>query len=383
MKKISQLSVPKQVDADFPNGAIINETDTQDGTPVIREIYNDVLVNLYKLLDVTGITANGNEDSETNGYQIIEALRKLANTQNDIEQVLTLTGSFWSVPFELEILPNKYFFFARPTDGYNSALSYTFKGSGSTVIPLTSPSGFNLNDELLVIIDNSTVRVYSLSILTSSSSNVPTTLGSPISFNNSSKMYYFESGNLLSDVPKINLIQSTIRTEFSNGTINVLDMFVLKGKLLCFCVVTDTKRYAFFQFNLTDFDSPEYVDYPIPDIDNFYPYCYTDGDYVYLTNNGNTNSDNFKLVKINYDEVNAIMTNNSDISLDASFVKTTNTVITSNKLITLVNGVLDSYSLISGIKTNIAILNGVNGQLFMFNGSPYFCSGEIAQKWIL
>ena len=65
------------------------------------------------------------------------------------------------------------------------------------------------------------------------------------------------------------------------------------------------------------------------------------------------------------------------------FVKTTNAVITSNKLITLVNGVLDSYSLISGIKTNIATLNGVNGQLFMFNGSPYFCSGEIAQKWIL
>ena len=65
MKVIEQLSVPKEVSSDFPFGAIINETDTEDGTPVVREIYNDLLVNCYKILTLAGITPNGGEDSET------------------------------------------------------------------------------------------------------------------------------------------------------------------------------------------------------------------------------------------------------------------------------------------------------------------------------
>ena len=106
MKTLSQQTFVKEVSAAHPFGAIINETDTNDGTPVVREVYNDHLVNHYKLLEKVGMTANGQEDSETNGYQIIEALEKLPNKLNDIEQILTKSGSVWSINLPIELLPN-------------------------------------------------------------------------------------------------------------------------------------------------------------------------------------------------------------------------------------------------------------------------------------
>ena len=113
MKTLAQQTFVKEVSANHPFGAIINETDTNDGTPVVREVYNDLLVNNYKLLQKVGITANNLEDNEVNGYQIIEALQKLPNKLNDIEQILTLSGTVWSIPLPIELLPNKYFFFAK------------------------------------------------------------------------------------------------------------------------------------------------------------------------------------------------------------------------------------------------------------------------------
>ena len=164
MKTLESLSVPKQVDSDFPYGAIINETDVNEGTPVIRELYNDILVNNYKLLELAGITPNGNEDNETNGYQIIEALKKLPNLLNDIEQVLSLSGTVFSLPLKFSLLPNKYVLIARAGDNYNSAFSYTLKGSEeSPAYGFTCSTGFRNGDELLIVLDSSGARTPALS----------------------------------------------------------------------------------------------------------------------------------------------------------------------------------------------------------------------------
>lgn len=164
MKVLGNLSVDKDTNAKYPLGSNIqNETDTLNGTPVVREIYGDILMNLYRILELTNITPTDTEDNKDTQFQLVEALKKLPNSLNDIEQVLTLSGSVWSVPFDLSILPNKYFFIARASENFVDGTTYTFKGTGAIELPFTS-SGFNGSDELLIIIDNSTVRAYSLNL---------------------------------------------------------------------------------------------------------------------------------------------------------------------------------------------------------------------------
>ena len=79
MRTIKQLPIPQDTNlAKFPQGTILNETDTAQGTPVVREIYGDILTNIYKILSLTGITPDGTEDSETTQYQIVNALKSQA-----------------------------------------------------------------------------------------------------------------------------------------------------------------------------------------------------------------------------------------------------------------------------------------------------------------
>ena len=51
----------------FPQGAILNETDNNEGTPVVREVYGDILSNVYKIITEAGINFNNSEDNEQNG----------------------------------------------------------------------------------------------------------------------------------------------------------------------------------------------------------------------------------------------------------------------------------------------------------------------------
>jgi len=64
---------------DYPNGELIDETTpgSNDGTPVNRDVYGDIIQFFQKLLIDAGITADGNPDNVTNGYQLIEAMDKL------------------------------------------------------------------------------------------------------------------------------------------------------------------------------------------------------------------------------------------------------------------------------------------------------------------
>lgn len=383
MKTIEQLSVPKQVDADFPFGAIINETDTQDGTPVVREIYNDTLVNDYKLLEEVGITPTGAEDNETSGYQILEALKRLPNVLNDIEQVLSLTTTVWSVPFNLDFLPNKYVFVARASEDYVAGTSYTFKGSTATEYSFFS-QGFKATDELLVVIDQSTVRAYSLSVLGAAAEEVFSVMGIPVAFNDTAKMWYQDNGTLMSDVPSVDYLESIIRVDVSDGTVLLNDILVMNGYVLCFCIIPGSNTYFFRQFNLTDLSVSQAVSLSgasFSSASDFSPYVYAKQGLIWISNDMNSSADDFGLSKFTYNPGGAVLTLSSTIDLDVSFVKTTNAVIKGDLLYTMVSGALESYSLLSGAKISLGTYSGVAGQLFGFNGEVYFSSGEVAKKW--
>jgi hypothetical protein len=385
MRTIKNLAVPQNSDAKFPFSTILNDTDTNDGTPVVEEIYGDVLTNIYKLLQTVGIVPTGTQDNDITQYQILEALQILPNLINGSEYVLTLAGSVWSIPLKIELLPDKYFFIARASEAYVNGASYTFKGSGVTSYPFSS-AGFKASDELLVIIDQSGVRAYSLSFLETASENVFTPMGLPIAFNDSNKMYYQSDGNLVSDTPSINDLQSIIRVEVSNGTVLVNDMFISNGFVICFCLIPSTNTFFFRQFELIDLSESfavSLVGTVFGNSSNFTPYVYAKQGAFYITNSMNTSANDYAVTKLSYNPGTAQMTFVSSVNLDASFVKTSNSAVKLEKLYTLITGVLTSYDLGSGTKVVLGNYGSINGNLFGFNGNVYFGSGEVAKIWNL
>jgi hypothetical protein len=152
---------PVLINSQYPNGAIIDETVSVQGTAVIAEIYNDILVNAYKILATVGMVTNTLADNEDNEYQLLIAIQKMVNILVDVEQTLTLASLIWSVPIAIDYLPNKTVLTCKAVGTYNPAASYTFKGSGALSYSFTSPTGFNDGDSLDVIIDQTGVRAYS------------------------------------------------------------------------------------------------------------------------------------------------------------------------------------------------------------------------------
>lgn len=392
MKQLSQLpaEVVKEVSASKPFGAIINETNTQDGTPVIREIYNDIIINHYKTLQLAGITPDGTEDGEIDGiggvpkYQLVEAIRKLPNLLNGIEQVLSFSVGVWSIPVNLDLLPDKYIFICRATEDYTSG---TFKGTTGTVYTFTSP-GFLASDEVLVIVDQSQVRAYSLTPQTDPGYNVDivyTQMGLPLGYNDNETLYYQESGALLTDLPSASYIEDVLRTDLANIEISLLEMFIYQNYLLCVVFDPSVETYLFRQFTLADLSESDPVALSgatIPTGSDFEPYFYSDGENVYITNeHGTTNIDNDVSV-FAYNPGIANLVFQATISLDVTFVKTTNAALKDKKLYVLSEGNLRSHDVNTSAVVNLGTFTGTTGTLFNYLGNIYHATGEIARKWV-
>ncbi len=381
--------IPKETDlGKFPDSTIINETDTQPGTPVAREVYGDILTNLYKVLRLAGITANGNEDNELNGYQLVKAIQSLPNLFNDTEQILNLTGTVFSVNLDISLLPSKYFLFARAAEASVSSVVYTFKGTAvAPVYGFTPVMPFNSGDELLLILDPAGVRAYNLTALANNgASEIFTPFGSPLAFNDGSKLYYQSEGQLYSDVPEKFDLQSAIQVLAGDGTILVYEMMIITGYVVCLCLVGSTQTYRLYKFSLTDLATPSLMtiigaSFPVGS-DNK-PYIYTNGQSLYISNNTGNNANDNKLDVFAFNFGSNNITKTGSVTLDAGFQKTTNVVMVGTKLYTFIGGVLQQYDTIGGAVTYIASYPGFIGIVFTLNGSPYYTNGEVAKKWTL
>lgn len=385
MRTLDQLPIIQDSDTKFPFGSTVqNETETQEGTPIVRELLGDIFQNVYKVLKETNTVPSDDEDSDDTQYQFFDALRKLPNTLNDVEQVLTLDGTIWQTTFDLDLLPNKYFYLARASESYIPGTTYTFKGSGSTEYGFVT-AGFSTGDLVLVVIDLANVRAYSLMSSSSTASNeVFTVLGTPLSHNNSNKIWYQDGGKLMSDVPSVNDIQSTLQIDVADVSLVLLDAIAIDTSILCFCHIPTGNKYFFRQFPLNDFSVSTAVTVSgasFASASDFLPYIYGDQKAVYVTNNLNADNKDYSLTKLNYNSTTSVLTFVSVVDLDNSFDKTTNAAIKSGSIYTMVSGVLSSYSLTTGVKTSLGTYPSVIGQLFSFNGNIYYSSGEVAKKW--
>jgi hypothetical protein len=67
-------------DADYPVGRIQNEDAPIVGTPIIEELYGDIVQFFHKLMRIAGLTHNGLPENETQGFQFISALQYYVRT---------------------------------------------------------------------------------------------------------------------------------------------------------------------------------------------------------------------------------------------------------------------------------------------------------------
>jgi len=385
MRVLGNQPYVKATNADMPFGATIqNETETQEGTPVVEEVLGDVLMNIYRLLELAGINPTDNQDSDATQYQVVEALKNLPNSLNDVERILSLTTTVWSTDLKLSILPNKYFFFARASDDYDSTATYTFKGSEVSPSYNFTSTGFSASDELLVIIDTAGVRAYSLNV-NKSEKEITLAMGNPLSFNDTANLVYEDNGNVYTDLPSSNQLQTVIRTDSAIADLIVNDIYLIQGHILCFCISPTEGRYRFYQFPFDNLTASDEIDVSsiFGDSTDYSPYVYTDGIYLYSTNIANTVTEDFEIIKLSYNpdtaEIDVVLT----VSIDPTFVKTSNACVKDGKLYTLVSGTLASFNLTTGVKTILGVYNSIVGRIFNFNGSIYFTSGEVGKKWTL
>jgi len=387
MRSIRQLPVPQDPDNNkWPYGQIKNETETESGTPVVREIYGDPLTNIYKILEDAGVTPNGNEDSEQSGYQLLEAFKKFANALNDIEQTLTLTADVYSINMNIDHLPDRYVLIARSASNYVNGGNYSFKGNDNLVYSLTSETGFKAGDEVLIIIDKSKVRVYSLSFLSNSDTEIFPVFGNPVPFNDTTEIYYESSGRILTDTPSISDLQQIIRVFAGVGTLYVNEIFVLKGHVLCSVFDTNIESYSFYQFEIGDLETPISVSmsgFSFPTGINRNPYIYTDGDNVFISNSTGNSDNDYEFDRAIFNPLDSELVLTGSFSLANTFKKTTNAVISSGSLITFIDGELKRYLLSTGLETFLGGYNAMNGIIFKYNDSVYYTNGNVAKKWNL
>lgn len=391
MRTIKNIGVIHDDDyAKFPQGTIKNETDVAEGTPVVREIYGDLLTNIYAYLADRKIVPNQLEDNQLNGYQFIQALRRLVNELNDVEQVLTLTnGSTWNCDFDLSILPDKYVFFARATEDYDDTVNYVFKGAGLQQYPFISSTGFTGGTEILVVIDQATVRAYNISGSVGNTllNELFTVFGTPIEYlDSTSKIWYKQDGKIFSDLPEIYDLQTSIRDNTGRPYL-VHEMMQIERKIVCVCFDSTVPRYDLFYFEIDDWNNPIQLNPMGFTMSNNAGkdrkmHTYFNGEFVYFTNGADSTDVDGKLVCAVFDFINNRITFVANYTTDDQFEKTTNAVATDKGIVTLVDGVLRLWEYTGG-GYEIGTFNSFIGNIFKVKKDTYYTNGEVAKKWTL
>ena len=376
----------------FPDGQIQNETDTQQGTPVVREIYGDVLTNLYAIMRDSGVTPNGEEDSSTTQYQLLEAFKKFHNELNDIEQLMTVAGNEIRVNFDLALIPDKYVFVGKVTDSLVKNGVYVFNGT-TTTAPLSLKANNNIaaNSTVMVIIEKSSGfssvgKIISLSQQESEEQNrvILSNLGTPVSFCDTGEIFYFDNGIFTKSNAYSYNLTNAVALSTGNPSLRVIDAIVWKGKVLGFVVNVTTNEFSVVTFSLSNPNSIENT-FTFTDKESTNnPFMYCDGQYLYFTNSsaefGDTPFNNL-LKSYEYDENTGQLTNFSSLNLsnlEVEFPKTTNVYVIQGLFYCLING--NVYLFTNGGGNLLQNSNIINGQLINLGGASYYTNGEVVTK---
>jgi hypothetical protein len=157
MRKLSStINVDNSDPSNYPDGRIKNNTGTGNGTPVNETVYGDIHQMIAKLMRLNAITENGLPDNETNGFQIIEALRALAS-KNDFVIPLTVNTGILSVPIKIGFMLENEEVICKA--GFNLAAETKIKGTDNTLFTLTINGNFKTNEHVKLIKTSSGVTL--------------------------------------------------------------------------------------------------------------------------------------------------------------------------------------------------------------------------------
>jgi len=398
MRTLKQLGVPHDENVTkFPQGTIQNETDSLNGTPVVREVYGDILTNIYKLLERTGQVPTGSEDAEDTQYQIIEALDLWANNLNDIRQTLILeAANVWAVDLKLSILPDRYVFVVLASSDYTgvtlfgattNAVQQTFKGSESSPTYAFNPiDNFNDGDYLLIIIDTSGVLAINLTKQQDKKNSTHFTgLGSPLSYGENVDLQYENDGILMSNYPASEDIRLAIANLSGEPDTLILDAVFTDNHTLCYVHLPILDELRLFDINSSGTVSAIAIHGVARIIkDNTHkPYMYCDGLDIYFTNDFGENADDKIIAKFLYDSSVKAITFGSRNTVGATFLKTTNVVIKDSFLYTLNDSILRKFNLTSSGESISHTFVGLVGQIFKHDGKIMFSREESSQVWTI
>ena len=325
MRTIKQLNVPKEQDLNkFPDSTILNETDTIDGTPVVREIYGDLLTNWYAYLRDRGIIANGLEDNEINGYQLIEALKLNVNTLNDIRQTLSvIDSSTFELDIDFKLLTSDYPIFVRSTETINiedkgKGVYYLQDSKGVKKIIYFTHS-VNSGDELLFIISDE-VKAVNLIHNDLYEDKVELNIqGVPLSYSTSNLNDYMSDNTLIyNDGSSVDLSQ------FLDPNIIIRDMVLLNDFYFIFCIDSSNYKLHLYKYKRGDNNIEEILIQGIND-NNQTPGLRTSNAQMYVFKNnvafshkGGNVFNPYIISMFNYDGSN-LLKHVSDVTLDNSF----------------------------------------------------------------
>lgn len=379
MKVLGQIAeiLNKEVNGKYPFGAAIqNKTESVAGTPVVRELYNDPLMNWYHLLEITKVNPTNQEDNDDNGYQLIDAVKKLAGDYDKLINLSLISGTF-TANVDFSILPAGFFCFAISTDNYQPT---QIKGSNNIPVNFTS-SGFSANEIILLKFEATQVVAYSF-LNKTVSDYIYTNFGNPLHFNYSNSMEYeFDGIVLKNDLSKIS-IQDEIRTHLSDNTLIVNDIFKIQQGYIFSVYKPGTVTFLKFYLKPNTGSLAELV--PQSAVNNptnsNLPLILFDGNYIYMSNGSGSQTEDFVTDKYFVNLSTNRLSWSSRFNVDTDFVKTKNTVVKGTDFYQLINGELNRYDLTNELKYLKFSLPNINGRLFSFNGNVYLSTGEIARK---
>jgi hypothetical protein len=135
--------------ANYPDGRIRDNDGTNNGTGVNRSVYGDLHSNISKLMRLYAISPSGLPDNETNGFQIIEALKALASKNDYIYPLATNGTDTLSIDIKLSLMNTGEFLTCLASA--NKTTETLIKGSGPTSYAVTYSGNFKTNEYVRVI----------------------------------------------------------------------------------------------------------------------------------------------------------------------------------------------------------------------------------------
>lgn len=105
--KVNQRNIDKSDLANYPDARIRNNTGSNDGTPISEAVYGDIHETFAKFMRESGLSYNNLPDNVSNGYQLFEAIKRVAS-KNDFIGSATKQGNdtvYFDAP--LNIFKNK------------------------------------------------------------------------------------------------------------------------------------------------------------------------------------------------------------------------------------------------------------------------------------